>query len=424
MATLLILGAGLGGVPMAYELREKVRPDDRVIVVSDKEFYHFVPSNPWIVVGWRRPEAIMVHLAEPLAKKGIEFIEGRVMHLRPEQNKIVLDDGQVLTYDQLIIATGPKPAFEEIEGLGPEHYSHSIVHIDHALKARAAWEEFVENPGHIVVGAVQESSCFGPAYEFAFILDRDLRERHIRKKVTMTFITPEPYIGHLGYGGVSDSREMLENELREHDIRWICNAKVERVTSHHVDVLELDEQGNEKQRHSLRNDFSMLLPAFEGIDALQGIEGLVDEHGFVKIDAHQRNPAFPNIWSVGVAVAIPSTEKTPVPIGVPKAGFMIESMVSAAAENICAVLNGKAPEKEAIWNAVYLADMGNTGIAFIALPQIPPRRFAALTEGKWVHLAKVAFESYFLNKIRKGTNEHVYEHYVMNALKGEKNNPV
>lgn len=419
MATLLVLGAGLGGVPMAYELREKARAEDRVLVVSDKEFYHFVPSNPWIVVGWRRPEAIMVSLADPLARKGIEFIEGCVTQLQPHVNQVVLSDGRVLQYDQLIIATGPKPAFHEVEGLGPERYSHSIVDIDHAVKAREAWDHFVEAPGHIVVGAVQESSCFGPAYEFAFILDRDLRERHIRKKVSMTFVTPEPYIGHLGYGGVGDSREMLEKELHEHDIRWICNARIERVTAHHVDVTELNAEGSEKKKHTLRSDFTMLLPAFEGVDALQGIEGLVDEHGFVLVDEHQRNPVFQNVWSVGAAVAIPAQEKTPVPIGVPKAGFMIESMVTAAAHNIRAVLDGKEPEKEAVWNAVYLADMGNTGIAFIAMPQIPPRRFSALTEGKWVHLAKVAFESYFLNKIRKGTSEHIYENYVMDALKGE-----
>lgn len=419
MATLLILGAGLGGIPMAYELREKARPEDRVIIVSDQEYYHFVPSNPWIVVGWRRPEAIRVHLAEPLAKKDIEFIEGRVTRVDPEHNHITLEDGRVLSYDHLVIATGPRPAFEEIEGLGPEHHSHSIVSIDHAIKARDAWEAFVESPGQIVVGAVQGCSCFGPAYEFAFILDRDLRERHLRKKVKITFVTSEPYIGHLGYGGISDSREMLEKELREHDIEWICNAQVERVTPHHVELTELDAEGHEKQQYRLRSDFTMLLPAFSGIDALQGIDGLVDEHGFVKVDAHQRNAAFPNVWSVGVAVAIPSVEKTPVPIGVPKAGFMIESMVSAAAANIRAVLDGRSPEIEAVWNAVYLADMGNTGIAFIALPQIPPRRFSALTEGKWVHLAKVAFENYFLNKIRQGNNEHVYEHYVMQALKGE-----
>lgn len=420
MATLLVLGAGLGGVPVAYELRAKLRDDDKVIVVSDKDYYHFVPSNPWIVVGWRRPENTMVHLAEPLAKKGIEFVEGEAARVRPKENFVELKDGRVLHYDQLIIATGPKPAFEEIEGFGPDHYSHSIVHIDHAIKAREAWEHFVENPGHIVVGTVQGSSCFGPAYEFAFILDRDLRERHMRKKVTITFVTPEPYIGHLGYGGVSDSQAMLESQFKEHNIEWICNARVDRVGKHVVEVTELDGEGRSKAHHSLRSDFTMLIPAFSGIDALQGIEGLVDEDGFVVVDAHQRNPTFKNIWSIGVAVAIPPLEHTPVPIGVPKAGFMIESMVTAAAQNIRAVLDGNEPEKEATWNAVYLADMGNTGIAFVALPQIPPRKFSALSEGKWVHLAKVAFESYFLNKIRQGNSEHVYEHYVMDALKDKK----
>jgi sulfide:quinone oxidoreductase len=57
-----------------------------------------------------------------------------------------------------------------------------------------------------VVGAVQGASCFGPAYEFAMIMDTDLRRRKIRDKVPMTFVTAEPYIGHLGLGGVGDSK--------------------------------------------------------------------------------------------------------------------------------------------------------------------------------------------------------------------------
>jgi len=90
--------------------------------------------------------------------------------------------------------------------------------VDHADKARNRWQSFVENPGPVVVGAVQGASCFGPAYEYAFIMDRDLRQRKLRDKVPMTFVTPEPYIGHLGLGGVGDSKSMLESELRQHHI--------------------------------------------------------------------------------------------------------------------------------------------------------------------------------------------------------------
>jgi sulfide:quinone oxidoreductase len=95
---------------------------------------------------------------------------------------------------------------------------------------------------------------------------------------------------------------------------------------------------------------------------------------------------------------------------------MIESMVTATAHNIRSVLDGRQPTHNATWNAVCLADLGDTGIAFVALPQIPPRNVNWFSEGKWVHLAKVAFEKYFIRKMKKGTSEPIYEKYVMAAI--------
>jgi sulfide:quinone oxidoreductase len=95
---------------------------------------------------------------------------------------------------------------------------------------------------------------------------------------------------------------------------------------------------------------------------------------------------------------------------------MIESMVTATAHNIRAQLDGKEPSQEATWNAVCLADFGDTGIAFVALPQIPPRNVNWFAEGKWVHLAKVGFEKYFLRKMKKGTTEPAFERMVMSAM--------
>ncbi len=73
-------------------------------------------------------------------------------------------------------------------------------------KAGAAFEEFCKKPGPIITGAVQGASCFGPAYEYTFILETELRRRKIRDKVPMTFVTAEPYIGHLGLDGVGDTK--------------------------------------------------------------------------------------------------------------------------------------------------------------------------------------------------------------------------
>jgi sulfide:quinone oxidoreductase len=160
----------------------------------------------------------------------------------------------------------------------------------------------------------------------------------------------------------------------------------------------------------------MMLPAFKGIDAVFGIEGLTNPRGFILIDAHQRNPKYTNIYSVGVCVAIPPVEQTPVPTGAPKTGYMIESMVEAAAMNIRAQLDGREPARKATWNAVCLADFGDTGAAFVALPQIPPRNVNWFAEGKWVHLAKVAFERYFIRKMKRGTTEPLFEKLVLHGM--------
>ncbi len=416
MARILILGAGIGGMPMAYEMREKARAEDKITVVSNAPYFHFTPSNPWVAVNWRTRDDISLDIAPLLERKNIDFIAVGAKRVHPERNVLELSDGRELEYDFLIIATGPKLAFDEVEGLGPKGHTSSVCHVEHAVESGKAWETFVKDPGPIVVGAVQGASCYGPAYEFAFIMDTDLKRRKIRDKVPMTFVTAEPYIGHLGLGGVGDSKGLMESAMRDRHVKWICNAKVTKVEAGKMFVAEHNDDGTVKKEHELPFKYSMMLPAFKGIDAVFGIEGLTNPRGFITIDAFQRNPKYNNIYAVGVCVAIPPVEATPVPTGTPKTGYMIESMVTATAHNIRAVMDGQEPDEKATWNAICLADFGDTGAAFVALPQIPPRNVNWFKEGKWVHLAKVAFEKYFLRKMKKGTTEPLYEKYVLGVM--------
>lgn len=416
MAHIVILGGGIGGMTAAYDMREQVGAADKVTVVSDNAYFQFTPSNPWVAVNWRKRSDITIDMAPYLEKKGIGLIAKAAKKLHPAENRIELIDGESVNYDYLIIATGPKLAFEEVEGLGPNGHTQSICTVNHAEQAAKAWDGFVKDPGHIVVGAVQGASCYGPAYEFAMIMDTDLRKRRIRSKVPMTFVTAEPYIGHLGLGGVGDSKGMMESVLRDKHIKWICNAKVTKVEAGKMTVAEHNEDGSVKKEHELAFKFSMMLPAFKGIDAVFGVEGVANPRGFVLIDEFQRNPKFKNIYSVGVCVAIPPVEATPIPVGTPKTGYMIESMVTATVHNIRLAMDGKEPDQKATWNAVCLADFGDNGAAFVAIPQIPPRNVSWFKKGKWVHLAKIAYEKYFMRKIKKGNTEPIYEKYVLKMM--------
>jgi len=416
MSHIVVLGAGLGGLLMAYEMKARMRRDDRLTVVSLGATYSFVPSNPWVAVGWRQADDITVDLAPVLTSRGIALRPEGAKRVHPNDNRVELNDGSAIDYDYLIVATGPDLAFDEIPGFGPKGHTQSVCQIDHAIAAKAAFDKLVKTPGPVVIGAAQGASCYGPAYEFAFILDTALRNARVRDRVPMTFVTPEPYIGHLGLDGVGDTKGLIESAMRERHIKWITNARTTKVEAGKLNVEEVNDDGSLKAHHELPFAFSMLLPAFRGVPAVTGIEGLTNPRGFIVIDKHQRNPAFPNIFGIGVCVAIPPVGKTPLAVGVPKTGFMIESMATATAENIGALLKGETPKAVATWNAVCLADFGDDGIAFVAQPQIPPRNVNWSSQGYWVHAAKVGFEKYFLHKIKQGKAETFYENLVLDML--------
>ncbi len=420
MAHIVVIGASTGGLPFAYDIKKTLGSSHQVTVISNNPNFNFIPSNPWLAVGWRSEEDISFELEPRLKRKDINLIVGEATEIKPNDNQVMVGD-QVVDYDYLVLATGPKLAFDEVEGLGPDGHSVSICTTAHAKVASSEWEVFCNNGGGpIVVGAVQGASCFGPAYEFATIMDTDLKKRGIRDKCPITFVTAEPYIGHLGLGGVGDSKGLLESEFRQRHIKWITNAKVASVSADTVTVEEVDDAGKTIKTHEVATKHTMMLPAFKGVDAVAKLAevdaGYVNPRGFVMINSYQQSPVKDNVFSLGVNVAIPPVEATPVMCGTPKTGYMIESMVTAIVHNIEEMIAGNAPSHIPTWNAVCIADMGDTGAAFVAMPQIPPRNVTWAKKGKMMHLAKIAFEKFFIRNMKTGNSEPAYQKYIFKML--------
>ncbi|WP_289116731.1 FAD/NAD(P)-binding oxidoreductase [uncultured Idiomarina sp.] len=417
MTTVIVAGAGLGGVSAAFELRETLSKEVNVEVVNEGEEFNFVPSNPWVAFGSRTRDQVALPIGPIFDKHDIDFNGSGIKHIDPEARRLTLGDGSQKSYDFLVICTGPKLAFEQVPGAGPENgYTQSICTVDHAVKAHQAFEQLLENPGPVLVGALPGASCFGPAYEYVLSLEYELRKRKIRDRVPITFITPEPYIGHMGLGGVGDSKGLMEHKFREHGIKWVCNAKVTEFSNNEASFDVLNEDGSSRGSQQLPFHLAMFLPAFKGSPAVAEVTELCNPKGFVKVDKHQRSVAYPEIYAAGVCVAIAPIEETPVPVGAPKTGLMIESMTSAIVANIKATLEDEAATAEPTLSALCLADMGNTGMTFLAVPQNPPRNQNWTGSGRWVHWAKVGFEKYFFHKVRHGTSEPVYEKVGMRMM--------
>ncbi|WNJ96376.1 FAD/NAD(P)-binding oxidoreductase [Vibrio ruber] len=414
MKRTIVIGAGLGGISVAYELRQKLPKDHEILLINEGAEFHFIPSNPWVALGERTRDQVVLDLTPYTKKFRIPFNTSGVAQIHAQNKSLRTEDGAEYEYDYLVICTGPKLAFEAVPGAGPENgYTQSVCTVDHAVHSHEAYQQLIKNPGPVIVGALQGASCFGPAYEYILSLESQLRKLKIRAQVPMTFVTSEPYIGHMGLGGVGDSKALMEHEFRERGIKWICNARTTHFEPNMAHIEELNRKGEVDFEHHLPFNMAMFLPPFKGSPAVAHVPDLCNPKGFVLTDEYQRSPTYPEIFAAGVCVAIPPLEETPVPVGAPKTGFMIESMTSAIVENILSLERGEAVKTKPSMNAVCLADMGDKGAAFIALPQNPPRNTNWTSMGQWVHIAKIAFEKYFLYKVKKGTSEPIYEKYIM-----------
>ena len=120
MSEVVVLGAGLGGTLVTYELLPQLRPGDRLTLIGQDARYHFVPSNPWVAVGWRERADIEADLSGVMQRKGVRYLTQGARRVDPQARRIELNDGESIAYDYLVIATGPDLAFDEIEGLGPQ----------------------------------------------------------------------------------------------------------------------------------------------------------------------------------------------------------------------------------------------------------------------------------------------------------------
>jgi sulfide:quinone oxidoreductase len=415
MAHIVVIGAGIGGLPTAYELRHLLSRQHTITLISDTPFFTFIPSLPWVGLGLKSVSDVQVAV-EPVARRlGIQWVEGKVARLEPHQQQLWIGvENRAIAYDYLVIATGASLNLQAVPGLGPEEgYTQSVCNPHHAVLAAKAWQRFLQSPGPLVVGAVPGTSCFGPAYEFALLAEWRLRQLGLRDRVPITLITSEPYVGHLGIGGMAQSQQLVENLLKKQQIPTLENTA---ITAIDAEVIHL-ENGT-----SVPFKYAMLLPSFEGPTFLKNCPDLADEKGFVPVLPTYQHPDFDSLYALGVVVTMQTPEKTPIPTGVPKTGQMTEAMGMAVAHNIaCRLGEHSRPAVTPTLSAICITDFGDRGIVFIADPVLPDarigkRRKSLALEGRWVSWSKTLFEQFFLLKMRLGLSVPWFERWGLKIL--------
>ncbi len=388
----LVLGGNFAGLTAALSVKDELGDDVDVTVVSKSDRFQFNPSFIWIPFGKRKAKDVVFRVAKTFESRGVEFVHGEATSVDVEAKKVATSRGEY-GYDYLVIATGYLNDFDVVPGLGPGGNAYSITSLDGAIDAAEGWARFVNHPGPVVVGATQGAACFGAAYEFVFNVAYHLKKQKL--KVPVSYVSAEPFAGHFGIGGLPGGEKMLGMFFKHVNIKGIFDVAMEEIVPGEIRLTD---------GKNLPFRYAMVVPPFLGADVVNA-SGLGNPKGFIDVKDTYQTLGDPNVYAVGIAAAVNAPWQTANAVGVPKTGFPAETMAHVAATNIASQIRGEEPTKEESFGdipAVCIMDAGNNGVAILADKMLPPRKHGVMIPGPQNHAAKIAFEKYFLWKMKNG----------------------
>jgi NADH dehydrogenase FAD-containing subunit len=391
----LVLGGNFGGLTAALAVAHELHGDVDVTLVSASDQFVFNPSLIWLPFGKRAPSDLTFPLAPTFEHHDIEFVHAEATELHLPTRKVETTAG-TYGYDYLVIATGYRNDFGVVPGLGPDGNAYTITTLEDAIRAGEGWRRFLNQPGDIVVGATQGAGCFGAAYEYLFNVSHQLRKAGLKKRARLTYVSPEPELGHFGIGGLPHGEQLLGMFMRKEGIHAIVDTAVDHVDEGRL-VLA-DGTGIEFA-------YAMIVPPFVGQDVIRRATDIADDKGYVKVRDTYQTDAYDEVYAVGIAAAVTVPWQTAHPVGIPKTGLPTEQMAHVAAKNIANQIRGDEPQAHKAFGdipAVCVLDAGNNGVLILADKMLPPRKHGVLVPGPQSHAMKLAFEKYFLWKARHG----------------------
>ncbi len=378
--TILVLGGGTGGIVAASRLRKNLPREHRVVLIERSADYVFEPSLLWLMTGLRRRENISRPLAK-LEKKGIELVRGDIEGIEPASCTVKVN-GTELAGDYLVIALGAELAPELVPGLAEA--GHNLYALRGAERLRDT--RLTLTAGRIVVlVSAMPFKCPAAPYEAAMLLEDDLRKRQVRDRFELALYTPES--GPMPVAGPEVSKQL----------RQMIEAKGIAFHPEHT-VAQVDPSA---LRITFTNgvttafDLLVYVPPHRAPRVVVD-SGLTGESGWIPVDRQTLETRFPNVVAIGDVTGIMLAMGKPLP----KAGVLAHGEAELVANNLVHVITGKGtPRQFDGYGECFIetgdgkAGYGSGNFFAEPTPEIklrPPSRIQ--------HLAKVAFEKYWLFK--------------------------
>ena len=321
MKKLLVLGGGTAGSMAANKLRKKLPPQDWQITVVDADDNHrYQPGYLFIPFGHYAPTAVTKSRRAHL-RKGIELTYGEIQQVKADENVVELTDGRALGYDVLIIATGVSPRPDQTDGMLGDEWGES-VHEFYTYEGTVALAKKLQDwpGGRLVINIVEMPiKCPVAPLEFAFLADSYFRDKGMRDRVAMTYVTPLPAaftkpIAAAAFGDTLDDKGIAVEP----------DYMLMEIDNERKMLVSYDER-------EVPFDLLVTIPLNMGADFVAR-SGLGNELNLVPVDKFtQQAKAYGNIFALGDANDIPAS----------KAGSVAHFEVDIFVENFLQYIAGQ-----------------------------------------------------------------------------------
>ena len=319
MKRVLILGGGFGGIATAHRLKQKLAPEDEVILVDRRDYFMVGFRKTWALIGESPLEAGQRSL-DSLTSLGIRVMRDPVTRIDPEARAATMGD-QRINADVLVVALGAELAPEAVPGF--QEHAFNVYDAQGIPRGAKALKEF--QGGRLSIGIFGAPYKCPPApYEMALLISDSLKSRGI--KANMEVFTPQPMsLPVLGAAGC----DLIESRLADKGISFLPNHKATAVESGEVVF------GDKRRPYDLLLGVPPHRPP-----AVVRESGLVDGTGWVSVNPRTLETQFPGVYAIGDVVQIAMANGKPLP----KAGVFAEAMGETVAERIAALFNGQESE--------------------------------------------------------------------------------
>jgi len=393
MKKLVILGAGTAGTIMANKLAGVLPRDDWSITIVDRdETHHYQPGYLFIPFGIYAPRDVVKPRRDYLPR-GVEVVVSPIEVIEPEQNRVRLQNGRVLAYDFLIIATGAHPVPSQTKGLLGDRWHQDIFDF-YTLEGAAALARRLKHweGGRLVINIVEMPiKCPVAPLEFAFLADWFFTEQGLRNQVEIEYVTPLP-----GAFTKPKAAALLGDFLDKKNIRLATEFSVGQVDQGAKKIVSWD--GRE-----VAYDLLISIPTNMGDEAIAR-SGFGDELNFIPTDKHTlRSKVKDNIFVFGDATDLPAS----------KAGSVAHFQADILFENFLDAIDGRPLRAHYDGHANCFIESGfNKGLLIdfnyeteplpgkFPLPGIGP--FSLLEETKMNHYGKMMFRWVYWNLLLRG----------------------